>query len=273
MAVDPNARQWEQQAATGTGIPFAVTRQQAIAESGETDTPVSSAGAHGFWQFLASTYNANATQAGVPQGSWNNPAAETKVYIVYMNQLLKQEGGSVFKALEAYNAGPGNLSAGAGYAANILSKAGVSQGITAGTPGVSTTAADFNIPNPLNPLGGVAGGIVNGLVSGILKTFGVPSFKDMFQRLGLILFGAVLVIVGIRILSNNSSGGNKGGGGGGGGGGQQRGQKDEETGTAKEVEQPSTQALSSGAGESAGAEGLGASEALEAAAVALWPVS
>lgn len=269
MAVDPNARQWEQQAATGTGIPFAVTRQQAIAESGETDTATSSAGAHGFWQFLASTYNPLAAQAGVPQGSWNNPAAETKVYIVYMNQLLKQEGGSVFKALEAYNAGPGNLPAGAGYAASILSKAGVSQGITAGTPGVSTTAADFSIPG-VPSVSGIAGGIVNGLVGGILKAFGVPSFKDMFQRLGLILFGVALVIVGIRILSNGG-GSNKGGGGG---GGQQRGQKDEETKPSElESEQPSTQALSSGAGESAGAEGLGASEALEAAAVALWPVS
>jgi hypothetical protein len=270
MAVDPNATKWEQQAATGTGIPFAVTHQQALAESGETDTPVSSAGAHGFWQFLASTYNTHAAQAGVPQGSWNNPADETKVYIVYMNELLKQEGGSIFKALEAYNAGPGNLGAGAGYAAGIMAKAGVPQSASAGTAGgVQPSAADLGIPNPLNPLGGVAGGIVNGLVSGILKAFGVPSFKDMFQRLGLILFGAVLVIVGIRILSNNSS---KGGGGDGGGGqGKQREEESDSAKTGKlKEEQPSTEALSSDGGESAGVEGVGASEALEAAAVALW---
>lgn len=260
MAVDPNAQQWEQQAATGTGIPFSVTHQQAIAESGETDTPTSSAGAHGFWQFLASTYNPLAAQAGVPTGSWNNPADETKVYVVYMNQLLKQEGGSIFKALEAYNAGPGNLGAGAGYATSIMSKAGVATSTTAGTPGVSTTAADFSIPNPLT---GISNGIVNGLVSGLLKTFGVPSFKDMFQRLGLILFGAVLVIVGIRILSNSSSG-SKGGGGGGGGNAQSSSEREEKPQTSAK---PETKALSSG-GESNAVESVGASEAMEAAAVA-----
>jgi Transglycosylase SLT domain len=266
MAVDPNAKQWEQQAATGTGIPFAVTHQQAIAESGETDSPVSSAGARGFWQFLPSTYNANAAKAGVPTGSWNNPADETKVYIVYMSQLLRTEGGSIFKALEAYNAGPGNLSAGAGYASSILSKAGVPQSVTAGTPGVSTTSADISIPNPLNPLGDLTSGLANGIIAGILKAFGVPSFKDMFQRLGLILFGVALVIVGIRILSNGS----KSGGNSGGGGGAQRSQSSEreekpqkQVAAAKEPK-----GLGKGAGESSAVEGVGASEALEAAAIA-----
>lgn len=264
MAIDPNAQQWEQQAATGTGIPFSITHQQAIAESGETDTPTSSAGAHGFWQFLASTYNAHATQAGVPTGSWNNPADETKVYIVYMNELLKQEGGSIFKALEAYNAGPGNLGAGAGYAASIMSKAGVATSTTAGTPGVSTTSADFKIPNPLSPITGIPGDIVNGLVAGILKAFGVPSFKDMFQRLGLILFGVALVIVGIRILSNPS--GSKGGGGGGGGGGNAQSSNEREE-KPQSSAKPETKALNSG-GESSAVESVGASEAMEAAAVA-----
>ncbi len=44
--------------------------------------------------------------------------------------------------------------------------------------------------------------VLNDLSSGILSVFGIKDFKDLFQRLGLILFGAGLLFVGIRMLSD-----------------------------------------------------------------------
>lgn len=44
-------------------------------------------------------------------------------YVVYMRELIGSEG-SLRNALAAYNAGPGNLPAGYGYADTILSAAG-----------------------------------------------------------------------------------------------------------------------------------------------------
>jgi hypothetical protein len=208
MATDPNAAALEQEAATGTGIPESVTHQQALAESGESDSATSGAGAEGFWQFEPTTYNAYAAQAGVPANSEYNAADETKVYVLFMNSLLQQEGGNIYKALEAYNAGPGNLGAGAGYAAGIEAKAGVPQSQTAGQ--ASTASADFSIPNPLAPLiGGAASGAVgsaiNDIASGLLSALGVGTIKELVQRTALILLGVALLLVGLNILVKGNS--------------------------------------------------------------------
>jgi Transglycosylase SLT domain len=198
-----------QSAASGTGIPQGVVQAQAFTESGYNPAAVSPAGAEGFWQFLPSTYNAVASQAGVPQGTEFNVADETKAYIVYMNQLLSEEGGNVFKALEAYNAGPGNLSAGASYATQIEKEAGVSQSTSAGqsTPSNVQTAG-ISFPNPL---GGIASLLdpmtwLKDIGSWILGGFGLSSAKDLWQRLGLILLGVALILVGVRILSSGTGG-------------------------------------------------------------------
>jgi len=198
------------QAAQNTGLPESVVAAQVNEESGFNPNAVSPTGAEGFWQFEPGTYNAVAGQAGVSPGSEFNVADETKAYIVLMNQLLQQEGGNVFKALEAYNAGPGNLNAGSGYAATILANAGQPQNLTSSSAANTT---GLNISNPLNILnpfsglnfGNVGSDITGGIISGISTWFtnqlGVPSLKDAMQRLGLILLGVILVIVGISIIS------------------------------------------------------------------------
>jgi hypothetical protein len=195
------------QAASGTGIPKAVVQAQAYNESSYNDKAVSSAGAEGFWQFLPSTYNALAANSGVPENSEFNVADETKVYVTYMNQLLQQEGGSIFKALEAYNAGPADLNAGSGYASEIMSQAGVSQSAKAGAT-ASTTGIWQDITNPLGSAenaveSGIAGqfeDLFNSTVGAVFSSLGIPSLKDLLQRLGLILLGVVLLIVGISLL-------------------------------------------------------------------------
>lgn len=215
---------------SATGLPQSVIAAQANTESGFSATARSSAGAEGWLQFLPSTYDSYAAQAGVGPGTEFNPAAEAKVYDAFMSQLLKQEKGSVRNALAAYNAGPGNLAAGYGYADKILGEAGQSGNIT-------TTG--LNIPNPLG--GGLS-------ISGILGN-ALTDLRDVFERFGLILLGAALVLLGIHLLS-------------GGGGGSQT--------VVNVPEQSSGSAKKSGsAGKTAKAvEGTGAKEAVEAAAVA-----
>lgn len=220
VAVPSQYQQYITQASQATGLPQSVVAAQAQAESNFNPSAVSGAGAEGFWQFEPATYNAYAAQAGVPAGSEFNVADETKVYGVYMNSLLKQEGGSVFRALEAYNAGPGNLNAGSSYASNILKTAGQSQGLTAN--GVQN--AQLTGFNPFDPFGSISGGINNAiggaigdlgnsLINSIFSALGIPSLKDLLQRLGLILLGVALVLVGLNMLVKIQVGPVKVGGG------------------------------------------------------------
>lgn len=123
------------QAARGTGLPAAVVAAQANEESGFNPNATSPTGAQGWLQFEPSTWKAQ----GVP-GSPYNPQAATQGYIKLMGSLLRQFGGNVRNALAAYNAGPGNLAAGYGYADTILRNAGAgATTIGGGAAGVPST--------------------------------------------------------------------------------------------------------------------------------------
>lgn len=202
-------------AAQATGLPVAVVAAQVNMESGFNPGAVSPAGAEGMFQFMPGTL---ATTGG---GNPFDPNSEVKNYDTYMKQLLQQEGGSVFKALEAYNAGPGNLQAGAGYANSILSAAGTGVNITAGGGGGSTPSGTANLtgsgassaPFPggsLDPLNwpweigsSVSQEIVTATTSlgeAFLQAIGITSVKDLLIRAGLIILGFVIVIVGLLKL-------------------------------------------------------------------------
>lgn len=193
-----------QQMSSATGLPYTIEAAQANAESGFNATAVSSAGAEGWLQFLPSTYQGYASQAGVGAASEFDPASEAKVYDLYMQSLLKQYSGNIRNALAAYNAGPGNLSAGYGYADQIMAAAGVASNTKTSTTGIT-------IPNPLNllnPLGGLSvSGVITDAMNAVLKAMGLGSMKDLMERAGLLILGFVLVIVGIRILAGGSSSG------------------------------------------------------------------
>lgn len=193
-----------QSAAAGTNLPLTVVEAQNYAESGYgSNQGPSSAGAIGPWQFEPSTY----TGLGFPAGTEWDWAESTKAYEKYMNELLSQEGGSIFRALEAYNAGPGNLGAGAGYASGILSSAGVSSGATAsggsgpGSVGTLPPGASTGAAGPAQGSTSV-GSFLNGILAGLGfgGNVGIPSWSDLFQRLGLILLGAALLIIGIHMM-------------------------------------------------------------------------
>lgn len=188
--------------ASETGIPQSVIAAQAQAESNFDATAVSPTGAEGWLQFEPATYDTYAAQAGVQPGSEFDPASEAKVYPIFMKSLLDQEHGNLRDALAAYNAGPGNLSAGYGYADSILSAAGAPNNLTvASTAGIHIPGTGINIPTP----GSLSvSGIMNDAISTVLNAMGLGSIKDMLERAGLIILGFVLVIVGINILSKGS---------------------------------------------------------------------
>lgn len=113
------AVRWITAAAVGSGLPYNVVACQVNAESGFRADAVSSAGAEGPYQFLPSTFYS--VWHGSPF-SWQD---STVAYGIYMSQLLRQFNGNVRNALAAYNAGPGNIAAGFGYADGILGCANV----------------------------------------------------------------------------------------------------------------------------------------------------
>jgi hypothetical protein len=125
------------------------------------------------------------------------------------------------------------------------------QPLAGGTAPDGTSTTGLTIPGigSLSP-----SSIASGLLGGIASAFGVGSIKDMMERLGLIILGFALVIVGIRILSTGS--------------GKQAinitmPNSSSKSGSSKE------QVTSAKRGAESGAMKTGAEEAVEAAAAAL----
>lgn len=164
-------------AAQKLGIPEAVVAAQINLESGFNPNARSGAGAEGIAQFIPSTFRAYGS------GSPYNVPDAFAAYVNYMKSLLNDFHGDLKSALAAYNAGPGNIGAGMGYANKILSAAGsgnitvsgtggAAGGSGGGTPdtsgdwqsraiqGFGSVITEFNDSgNPLSSIGDVAHGI------------------------------------------------------------------------------------------------------------------
>lgn len=147
--LSPQDQAWVNAAAKGTGLPPGVVAAQINMESGFNDRATSPVGAQGRAQFMPGTWKG----LGIP-GSPYDPNAALQGYVKYMGGLLHQFGGNVRNALAAYNAGPGNIQAGMGYANTILSHAGSSGGggggganASAGAPtGAPYSPATISVP-------------------------------------------------------------------------------------------------------------------------------
>lgn len=122
-------RSWVRNASASTGLPASIVAAQINMESGFDRNATSPTGAQGIAQFEPSTW-----QAQKVKGSPYDPQAALLGYDKLMGALLRQYNGNVRNALAAYNAGPGNLQAGYGYADAILAKAGAPRSVQAGQP-------------------------------------------------------------------------------------------------------------------------------------------
>jgi Transglycosylase SLT domain len=189
-------RSWIASAAAGSGIPASVVAAQIRVESDFSPGVTSPAGAEGLAQFLPSTY---AAEGGT--GSEYVAANELNPYIRFMGGLMRQYKGNVRDALAAYNAGPGDLQAGYGYADQILSAAGQPESLTGGT-GTGAPAA------------GGGGGILSwpsditgfftdadhalGTASAIALAFFQPS---TYVRIAVGSLAVILLVLGFYALS------------------------------------------------------------------------
>lgn len=142
VSVPSNYVWWVQAASKGTGIGYNIVACQINEESGFNPNAVSSAGAEGIAQFLPSTFRSYSS------GSPFNVNDALRAYINFMNALARMEGNDIFNMLAAYNAGPGNIGAGAGYARTILDCAGA---------GVNTSRATMGTSEGSNSAPGAAG--------------------------------------------------------------------------------------------------------------------
>lgn len=107
-----------QYAAGVIGISPAIVAAQWRVESDFNDNALSSTGARGLTQIEPQTW-----QGANCSGNPDNANDSAKCYSKIMYSLVKQYHGDIRDALAAYNAGSGDISAGYGYADQILAAA------------------------------------------------------------------------------------------------------------------------------------------------------
>lgn len=166
-------------AANQLGISPDIVAAQIYTESGWNPNAQSGAGAEGIAQFEPGTF------AAYGSGSPYNVADAFHAYANYMNELMIEEHGNVRDALAAYNAGPGNKSAGYPYADGILKLAGT--GITS-NPGGTVNAT----PTGLNPLT---------WPSGIIAFFDTISSGIFWLRVFMIAGGTFLALLALNQIT------------------------------------------------------------------------
>jgi murein DD-endopeptidase MepM/ murein hydrolase activator NlpD len=91
-----------------------------------------------------------AVEAGYQKNDRYDPQKNIEIGIKYFQKLLRQFGGDTRKALAAYNAGPGNISAGLGYADSVLNIRKSIQGIAPGGGGAGGGMQPYGLANVPN---------------------------------------------------------------------------------------------------------------------------
>jgi hypothetical protein len=200
-------------AAAALGIPASVVAAQIGLESGFNPNAKSGAGAEGIAQFIPGTFRAYG------HGSPYNVDDAFAAYVNYMKSLLGDFHGNLKNALAAYNAGPGNIGAGMGYANKILSAAGTGNVTISDTGGGSgggepssgdawsaqalgqfgNVISGFNDSgNPFSSIGDVAqaiGAIATDVSTGV-KMFSVLLKPAFWLRVGAFFVGIVFLSMG-----------------------------------------------------------------------------
>lgn len=185
-------------AANATGLPESVVAAQIQLESSWNPNAVSPAGAEGIAQFEPGTFASYGT------GSPFDVADAFAAYTKYMAALLKQEGGDVRKALEAYNAGPGNLKAGADYATNILDTAGT--GDSTVSPGSTSTSSSSSSSSILSFPSQITGFFTKGVddLTAVGSWFTAFTKPTTYIRIGSGFMGTIFIILAIVCLARET---------------------------------------------------------------------
>jgi hypothetical protein len=187
-------------AAKATGLPEAVVATQINVESSFNPNAVSPAGAEGIAQFEPGTFKAYGS------GSPFNVADAFAAYAKYMSALLKQEGGDVRKALEAYNAGPGNLGAGAGYADLILKDAGTGDTTVSSGTGATVAPVSSSSGGILSWPSEITGFFTKGIddMTSVGAWFTAFTKPTTYVRIGSGFMGTIFIILGIVCLARET---------------------------------------------------------------------
>lgn len=172
-------------AAAQYGVPVALLRELIRAESGFQPNVTSPAGAQGIAQLMP------ATSASLGVNPFD-PAASIGAAAHLLSSYLTQYGGSVDKALAAYNAGPGAVQQYGGvppypetrsYVSRIMAAAGYSAGAT-----VSTSPAF----NPFSLPGDLADTVVQKIVDAVWSVG-----RPVLLTGALVTAGGVIVALGL----------------------------------------------------------------------------
>lgn len=213
-------QQYVTEASSATDLPEAVVAAQINYESSWDPNAVSSAGAQGIAQFEPGTF----AQYGPRGGSPFKVSDAFQAYSAYMDYLLSLEGDNIRKALAAYNAGPGNLSAGYGYADHILSTAGVASDATTkgskasgqpqGTSGVTNTGGTSTasaggsdvgsaIKQAAAPIAATFGDFSSALTSAMHGVLWLVNPSNWLRMIAGVI-GGVLVVAGAVLVAGSA---------------------------------------------------------------------
>ena len=189
MAINPTYLDYAKQAAARYGVPLSGLEAQINMESGWNPSAKSSAGALGIAQFMPGT-------AASRHVNPLDPASAIPGMASLMHDLYTQEGHNWTKALEAYNAGPGNLSAGSGYAAKLLpSYTGASSSgpttstMTSGIPGMSSGHAPVDMASILKEVGISPGSANSTFLDHVMGMVGAPGGHSVASGTAIGLVG------------------------------------------------------------------------------------
>lgn len=139
-----------------------------------------SGAAQGIAQFTPATWQ------DYGHGSPYNVADAFNAYVNYMGTLLREENNNIRDALAAYNAGPGDKSAGYAYADAILKKAGT------GISGTSSGVANATPAVSLNPFS---------WPDGIVKFFDTITSGVFWMRALMVVGGGILILYAVNDMT------------------------------------------------------------------------
>lgn len=192
------------------GVPAAIlVGMYGVETAYGTNVTNSSAGAVGPFQFTGADKG-----TGVLYPMTNTPTLaqfqqQADAAAAYLAALYKQTGGNSWtSALAAYNAGPGNIGAGAGYAQNAVAAGNSSTGQSwlkaIGFAVLNGAGAPPDVKGASTNPGQIVSNVVSGVSSAVTSTgdfLNLITSLSFWLRVGEAIAGMILLAMGLRALT------------------------------------------------------------------------